>query len=302
MTATSQPDNLLNGLSAALTDVAERAAVSVVRLDGNRSPATGVVIAPDLVLTVDHLLDREDDLRLHASDGRVVTATFAGRDPSTDLALLRAPDLKGTAARRAAAQPRPGELALSVARSTSGEVILSFGLMAGMRGPLRSSRGPALDEVIRVEAFSSPGFTGGLLVNARGEALGVVNAALVRGVRLAIPAARAWQIGEAIAARGSISRGYLGIASQVVAIPAAQRGDRAHEQGLLVVGVAPESPANRAGVYLGDIIIEFDRAAVRDPAELLASLTPDRVGRTATLTVLRGGAVRELDVKIGSRD
>lgn len=299
---TLNPEDLLQGFSARLADAVERAGASLVQIVGNGRPATGVIVGADRVLTVDHLLHRQDDLRVRTPDGRTLAASFAGRDPSTDLALVRVADLGGTPMHPASGLPRAGDIALAVARASGGAVVASFGLVAGVAGPLRGGRGPALDQVIRVDAFSSPGFTGGALVDARGEAIGITNAALVRGMRLAIPADRAWKAAETIATHGSIKRGYLGIGSQPVAIPEPQRGGRADERGLLVLGVARESPADRAGVFVGDIIVEFDRRATTDPAELLARLGPDRVGTTPPLTVLRAGAVHELRVTVGSRD
>ncbi len=302
MTAAPTPEDLLPALSDGLADLVERAGASLVQIDAGRRPATGVIVGADRILTVDHLLDLDDHVRIRTADGRTLDAELAGRDPSSDLALLHVLGLNGTAIGVAADVPRPGSVALAIARGAAGGLVASFGLIGGLVGPVRSRLGPSLEQVIRVDAYSSPGFTGGVLADARGHALGITNAALVRGLRLAIPAAHAWKVVEAIAARGSIKRGYLGIGSQPVRIPEAQRGGRRAETGLLVVDVMRESPAARAGLLVGDIIVEFDGRATRDPAELLALLSPERVGATVGMMVLRAGAAQELKVTVGTRE
>lgn len=295
-------DTLLSVFSTRLGELVERAGASLVQIETNRRPATGVAIAAEIVVTVDHLLDEDADLRVRTPDGRLLSAAFAGRDPTSDLAVLRVGGLEARPIRVADGPARPGELAIAVARDPSGALVASFGLFGGVLERLHTRFGAALEQVVRIEAFSSPGFTGGVVVDARGDAIGITNAALVRGARLAVPAAHAWKVAEMIAARGSIRRGYLGIGSHPVRIPESQRGGRTDERGLLVASVMRDSPADRAGLLVGDIIVAFDERATSEPADLQRLLGPDRVGTTASLTVLRAGAVEQVPVTVGSRE
>lgn len=295
-------DTLLSVFSTRLGELVERAGASLVQIETNRRPATGVAIAAEIVVTVDHLLDEDADLRVRTPDGRLLSAAFAGRDPTSDLAVLRVGGLEARPIRAADGPARPGELAVAVARDPSGALVASFGLFGGVLERLQTRFGAALEQVVRIEAFSSPGFTGGVVVDARGDAIGITNAALVRGARLAVPAVHAWKVAEMIAARGSIRRGYLGIGSQPVRIPESQRGGRTEERGLLVASVMRDSPADRAGILVGDIIVAFDERPTSEPADLQRLLGPDRVGTTASLRVLRAGAVAQVQVAVGSRE
>src|SRR5712692_8811059 len=294
--------NLLSTFSNQMADAVERVAPALVLVSGRQGrAASGVVYAQDLVLTADHVLEREEDLSIQTHDNRTLPAQFAGRDLATDLAVLRVANLGLQAAAAASEPARVGQLVLAVGRAENEGPMASVGIVSAVGGPLRLARGATLERYIRTDAIPYPGFSGGPLINTQGAVIGVITTGLVNGAAFAIPADIAWSIAEILANQGYIKRGYLGISSQLVEIPAAQRGGRTQEHGLLIVKVDENSPAQKGGVLLGDIIVSLDGKVLSDTEDLQASLTGDRVGKTVPVEVIRGGALQTLQVTIGQR-
>jgi S1-C subfamily serine protease len=158
-----------------------------------------------------------------------------------------------------------------------------------------------LEEYIQTDATPYPGFSGGGLINARGAVLGLLTTGLAGGVALAVPTTLAWRLADTLTRHGFVARGWLGIGSQPVGIPAGQRAGRGHETGLLVVEIAPGSPALAGGLLVGDILVALDGQAVDDGEALQALLGGERVGRPVAVQVLRGGALVTLEVTVGQR-
>ncbi len=296
------PD-LLAAVSDGMADAVEKVGAAVVRVHGRRRrPASGVVYAPNAVLTASHALEREEDLTVGTADGGTLPARFVGRDPSTDLAVLRVEDLDVDAATPAEGPARIGQLALAVGSPGRGEgPRASLGVVSSVGGPMRTWRGLRLERYIQTDATPYPGFSGGPLIDARGDVLGIVTTGLTRGAALAIPAELAWSVAKNLEERGSVKRGYLGILSQPVRLPEAQRLGLTQRGGLLAVGVEENSPAGRGGVIIGDILTALDSQPVEDTEDLLALLTGERVGREIPVDVIRGGELRTLHVTVGER-
>src|SRR6266540_7202334 len=293
--------DLLSTFSNQLADAVASAAPSVVQVQGQRRPASGLVYADDVVLTTVRALGREDGLRVRRDDGQVFDAELAGWDPTTSLAALRVPGLGAPPIAPATTPARVGHLALAVARSWSNVVTASAGLVAVIGGPLPTGRRRAIDEVIRTTAPMHDGFSGGAFLDTSGKLIGVATAASIRGLAVVIPSAIAWKTAETVLAHGRLKRGYLGIAGQPVQLPEKQRGGDGREQGLLVVGVTDGSPAAAGGALVGDVLIDFDGHRVESPEDLLDLLVGDRVGRQVTLRVLRGGVASDLTLTVGER-
>jgi S1-C subfamily serine protease len=292
--------HLLGDFSNQLAALVDRASASVVQVRGRHArPSTGTVFAPERVVMVAHALDHRNGLTVRAGDGVPLPAELAGIDPATDLAVLRVPGLAAPAAPPAPAV-RVGSLAVSLGRTWSGAVAASAGIVSVVGGPLRTGRGPAIEEVVRADVRVHPLGAGGPLVDAAGAALGVATGATLRGLPLFIPGAIAWRVAGALDAQGRIKRGYLGISAQPVHIPDAQRSGTAQDTGLLVVGVAGDSPAART-LLVGDVVVGFDGEAVRHHDDLVARLTGDRVGKTVPIQVIRGGEVRTLSIEVAEQ-
>ena len=299
-----ESSDLLAALSDGIADAVENVGAAVVRVNGRRRrPASGVVYAPDTVLTASHVLEREEDLTVGTGDGRVLPARFVGRDPSSDLAVLKVEGLGVEAAMPAEGAPRIGQLALAVGSPGRGEgQRASLGVVSSVGGPMRTWRGPRLERYIQTDATPYPGFSGGPLIDARGRVLGIMTSGLARGAALAIPVEIAWRVARTLEERGSVRRGYLGILSQPVQLPDGQRLGLTQRSGLLVVGVEDGSPAGRGGVIIGDILVTLDGQPVEDTEDLLGLLTDERVGREAQVQVVRGGVLQTLQVTVGERD
>jgi S1-C subfamily serine protease len=290
----------LSSFNDALATAVDRAAVSVVQIQGHRRPAAGVVFAPDLILAPSMALD-DDVASVRAANGTTHEAAVLGRSFSTGLAVARVSGA-GLTPFDVAPNPRVGHLAIAVGRTWSGAVMATLTNVAVIGGPLRTSRATQLDRVIRIAQPPHGALTGGALVDGSGRALGVVTGRAIRGTTVVIPSALAWTIGQQITAHGGAKQGYLGITSSPVRLPAAQRGDRQQADGLLVNGVVDGSPATAAGMLVGDVILLFDGKPVEDTEALLTLLRGDRIPREATITILRGGKVQELAVTLRERE
>ena len=298
-----QSSDLLAALSDGMADAVEKIGSSVVRVNGRRRrPASGVVYAADTVLTASHVLEREEDLTVGVGDGRTLPARFVGRDPSSDLAVLKVEGLDVEVATPAEGSARIGQLALAVGSPGRGEgPRASLGVVSSVGGPMRTWRGTRLERYIQTDATPYPGFSGGPLIDARGGVLGIMTTGLARGAALAIPAEIAWRVARTLEERGSVRRGYLGILSQPVRLPDGQRLGLTQRGGLLVVGVEDGSPAGRGGIIIGDILARLDGQPVEDTEDLLVLLTDEKIGREAQIQVVRGGELQTLQVTVGER-
>lgn len=291
----------LVSLSNDLADAVAAAAPSVVQVQGRRAPASGVVFAPDAVLTTMRALGREDNLAVRAEDGRTIAAELLGWDPATHLAVLRTPELGLQPATQATAPARVGNLALAIARSWSNALTASAGIVAVIGGPLPTGRGRAIDRVLRTTAPMHRGFAGGAFVDASGSVLGIATAAEIRGLGVVIPADIAWRAATDVLTHARPKRGYLGIAGQPVQLAGAQRDAAGAESALLLAGIVAGSPADQAGLLVGDAIVTFDGQQITSAESLLDAISGDRVGRDVTLRVLRGGKMADVVVTVGER-
>jgi S1-C subfamily serine protease len=293
--------SLLSNYSDAIADAVASIAPSVVQVRGRRRPVSGLVYETDAIITNARALGREDHLQVQTHDGRTVDTELAGWDPATGLAVLRATGLPVSAARQSAAAPRVGQVAIAVARSWSNALTASAGIIAVIGGPLRTGRHRSIEQVIRTTAPMHDGFAGGPLLDAAGEVIGISTAAAIRGFEVAIPASIAWTTAADVLKGGRPTRGFLGIAGQTVQLAEKQRAGATQEQALLIVGVTAGSPADAAGVLVGDILLRFDGRAIHSAEDLLDLLVGDRVGRAVPASFLRGGSAIEISLTVGSR-
>ncbi|HET9598285.1 MAG TPA: S1C family serine protease [Anaeromyxobacteraceae bacterium] len=292
-------------LSNELAALVKRAAASVVRVEGRRrGPASGTVWSADgTVVTTSHGLDWDDGVDVGLPSGEVARAEVVGRDPGTDLAVLRLPP--GAAAGLAAAEwsdgaIEPGQLALAVTRPGRGPRA-ALGVVARVGDGWRTSAGGKVDRWVELDFGGHPGFSGGLVLDLAGRAIGLGHGGLVRGEPLAVPAATLRRVVKAVLAHGGVRRGYLGVASLPVRLPAAVAQQCGQASGLLLTAVEDDSPAARAGLMVGDVLLALDGAAVGHLGDLLPLLEEERIGDAARARVVRGGGVIEVAVTIGVR-
>jgi len=291
---------MLTDFSNQLADVAAAAAPSVVQVQGRRRAASGVVYAAGTVVTTVKALGREDGLRVRGNEGDAVDAELVAWDPATSLAVLKAPALVAPAIQVARQPARVGHLALAIARSWSNGLTASAGIVSIIGGPLRTGRRRAIDQIIRTTAPMHDGFAGGAFVDASGALIGITTASTIRGLGVVIPSAIAWKTAQGLLEHGRTKTGFIGIAGQQVQLPEGQRAD-GREEAVLVIAVSGDAPAAKAGILVGDVILTFDGQNVTSPEDLLDLLTGDRVGKPATLRILRGGAAKDVPVTVGER-
>ena len=298
-----QNTDTLAALSDGMADAVENVATAVVRVNGRRRRSgSGVVIAQNTVLTASHVLEREEDLSVETADGRTLSARFAGRDHSSDLAVLNVEDLDIEPAKPAEGEARVGQISLAVGSHSRGEgPRATLGVVSAVGGPVRTRRGPRLERFIQTDATPYPGFSGGPLIDARGNVLGILVSGWGRGAAFAIPADIAWRTAGTLSERGSVKRGYLGILSQPVRLPDGQSLGLTQRGGLLVVGVEEGSPAGRGGLIVGDILATLDGQPVEDTDDLLVLLSGDRVGSPVPVKLVRGGELTEVEITVGER-
>ena len=296
--------NILVELSDAIADAAERAGKSTVLVDARRKfPASGIAFSKDLILTADHVVEREEDIKVILADGAEVTARLAGRDPGTDLAVLKLDRPEATPAEVSKTPARVGQFVLAIGRPSTNGIESSFGTVNSIGGPVRTGRGSMLERYIKTDVVSYPGFSGGPLVNGDGTIFGINTSGFGNGGAITIPADIAWKIAETLAKYGKIKRGYLGIRSQTVEISADARKSLKREQGtgLLLVGLEADSPAGKGGLIVGDILVGVAGETVSHQDDLFVRLSGDVVGRSVAINVLRGGKLESVNVEIGER-
>lgn len=295
--------NPLTDFSNGLTTAVESAGASTVTVDARkRYPASGIAYTEDLVLTADHVVTREDDINVILPDGRSLPATIAGRDPGSDLAVLRLAE-KVLSPARTSDDAKVGQLVLALGRPDNEGMQASWGIVTSISGPARTFRGGMLDEYIRSETTPYPGFSGGPLINPEGEVLGLNTSGLTRGSSLTIPVKVAWRVAEALATHGSVKRGYLGVRTQPVEIPEAgqQTLGRQQSHGLLVLWLEEGGPAEKGGMLVGDILVAISGQPLGEPDDLFSALNSETVGKDIAVEVLRGGRPETVHVTVGER-
>lgn len=286
--------NGLKDLSKAMADAVETAGAYTVLVTGRvRFPASGIAYDAGHILTADHVVEMDEDIRILLPDGTEARARVIGRDPGSDLALLALVEGAVTPAQTGAAA-RVGQFALAIGRPTPEGLQASLGVVSAISGPARTGRGGLLEQFIRTDAIPYPGFSGGPLVDVEGRVIGINTSGLGGGASVAIPVALAWQVAAALKEHGSVKRGYLGLRTQRVELPAKSKSGQSY--GLLVMGLEEDSPAAAAGLMVGDILTGFNGQPVSDHDELLALLTGAVVGQAAPLEILRGGQPQTLEV------
>jgi S1-C subfamily serine protease len=290
-------------LSERLAAVVEEAGRSVVRVEGRRgAPASGVAAGADgVIVTANHTLERDDEIGIGLPDGRFATAVLLGRDPTTDVAALRVEEASLSQARwEEDPVLKAGHLLLAVSRPGR-SARASLGVVNAFGEGWRTPAGGRIDRYIQSDIALQAGFSGSLLVDVSGRALGMNTSSLLRGGSLAVPAATVHRVVRQLVAHGGIRRGFFGVGVYPVRLPLDARERADSSVALLVHSVQPGGPAEKAGVLLGDAICSIDGHPTGGPSDLVAVLEEDRIGTEAAVRILRAGEIVDLRIVIGAR-
>jgi S1-C subfamily serine protease len=309
---TEADDALLDAYSASVTGAVARVSPAVAHLrvmDKRRSvrgdreaSGSGFLITPDgYLITNSHVAGGAASIEVTLSDGRTTTAELAGDDPDSDLAVLKvsASDLAWCRFGDSR-KVRVGQIAVAIGSPYGFQRTVTAGIVSGLGRSMRARTGRLLDNVLQTDAALNPGNSGGPLVDARGEVIGVNTAVVIaaQGICFAIASATAERVAVALIREGRVRRAWLGVGGETV--PLARRIARhfalAREAGVRIDQVEPGSPATAAGFARGDIIVAFDATPIGDVDDLQRVLGADAIGRSAAFRVLRGDALLTLAV------
>ncbi|MBL8134840.1 MAG: trypsin-like peptidase domain-containing protein [Anaerolineae bacterium] len=295
--------SILQDLSNDLAGAVQTASASIVRVEARRRlAATGIAWSADgLVITSNHGVERDENIRVGLPSGETVDATLIGRDPTTDIAVLRTTASLTVPTWVETSAIKVGHLVLALGRPEA-DVQATLGVVSAVSGEWRTMAGGRVDVYLQTDVVMYPGFSGGPLISAGGQMLGMNSSSLARGVSLTIPAATLKRVAAALAAHGRVRRGYLGVSAQPVRLPAGLASQIGQETGLLLAAVEPDSPAEKSGLLLGDTLYTMAGQPIRQMDDLMAVLSGDRVGQTVTAGVVRGGQTVEVQVAIGERN
>ncbi|HEY2943591.1 MAG TPA: trypsin-like peptidase domain-containing protein [Vicinamibacteria bacterium] len=290
-------------LSSAIAAAVDAAGQAVVRVEGRRrGPSSGIAWSSDgVIVAAHHNVEWDEDVTVGRHDGTTARATVVGRDPTTDLAVLRAP-LTGLATPDWASDGlKVGHLVLALTRPGR-TVRASLGVVHALGDEWRTAAGGRVDRYLQTDVGVQPGFSGSLLADVSGRALGMNNAGLMRGASLALPVATLRRVVETLVTHGHVRRGFIGIGTIPVSLPGGLQKTAGQPAGLLITSVQDDSAAGRAGLLLGDAIVAVDGRAVSGPADLLPFLEADRIGQAVTVRIVRAGEVRDVALTIGARE
>ena len=282
----------LETFSNELAAATESAGQCVVAVNGRpKTPSSGIHWRAGIIVTTNHTLQQEDDITVTTPNGDTLPATVAGRDPGTDIAVLKVPGLQiPVSVPVDAASVKIGHIVLAIGRG----ITASFGAISSKSGPWRTWRGGSIDAFIRPDVSIYTGFSGGALIDAEGKVIGMNTSGLSRGGGLTLPASTVTRVCDELSKRGRIARGYLGIGMQPVRLSSSSTG-------LIVLSVEQDGPAHKAGLLVGDILIALGTTPLQDTGDLQSALSADLIDKPVVLNILRGGQKTEVTVTVGER-
>lgn len=303
--AMSAVSNDLSSLSQALVELVGKASAGVVAVKaGPYRTTSGLSLPANLIAAANHAVKRDSGIPLQTASGAQSTGNVIGREPSLDLAILRADDLPlEPLAIREPASIRPGDLVAVVGMTTDVGPSASLGIMGAVGGSRRTWRGGTLDQFLRLDVNLYPSQSGAAVVGADGTLIGMATPALLRHSAVSIPVTTLSRVADELLKQGRIRRGYLGVGMQAVPIPRPlqEKLGVPYEFGLILLSVEPDSPAEKAGWQLGDILVALNDTPILDLDELQAVLRGDSVGRNVKAVLIRGGEKVNGEITIEER-
>ena len=308
-TNNSKNGNNLADFSAQITKAVETAAASIAAIDARPRVATSGIIWREggVIVSTNHTIRRDENITISFADGRTATASVIGRDPGTDLAVLKIEDAEIAKTLHPAqtletSHVKAGNIVLAVGR-TGAEIAASFGIVNKVSGAWRTWRGDEIERLLGLDLSIFLGFSGGALIDTDGSVLGVNTSAFGRGMALTIPSETVNRVVDVLLSKGKISKPYLGIGTQTVPITENLRGKLNLEQkgGLMMLTVEADGAAEKAGVLIGDVLLSIDGKLTHEPADVQAAMWGKEAGETVTAKILRGGEITEIEIVLGSR-
>jgi serine protease Do len=292
-------------LSDALAEATDRAATNTVAVHTEaRGSSSGVIWRAGVIVTSEHALRRDDEIHVTLADGRVVPAILAGRDPSTDLAVLKCAEAATPVTEFGdAGAIKPGSLTLVVGRTRASGPVAALGVVSLATTERKTWTGASLAPYIRLDIALSPTAAGAAAVDAHGRIFGIATPRFARFGAIAVPASTVNTVVDTLLQKGRIPRGYLGVGLQPVRLPEALRQSlhREQETAAIILEVESESPAHKAGLVIGDIIVALSGQPVARLEDVHSQLQGAAIGKSLTLGFVRGGTFQETHVVVGER-
>lgn len=292
-------------LSNALAQATDHAAASVVAVHTEaRGSSSGVLWRDGVIVTAEHSLRHDEEIQATLPDGSVVAATLAGRDPSTDLAVLRCSEAGNRIIERGDSSTiKPGSITLVVGRTRASGPVAALGVVSLVVAERRTWTGSSLAPYIRLDVGLQPTAVGGAVIDVHGNILGIASPRFARFGAIAIPAATVDRVAETLLKKGRIPRGYLGVALQPVRLPDHLRQSLQHNEktAVIILEVEADGPAHKAGIVIGDILISLAGQPISRPENVQHHLQAENIGKSLSARVIRGGAVRDVSISVGDR-
>ena len=299
MASSDTSQNSLLALSSDLASRVEKVSQSVVAVHARRFSSSGIHWQDGIIVTSDETIKREEEIPVTLPSGKTVLATLVGRDPSTDVAVLKLASQLPIAEIGSSEALRVGNLVLALGRSREG-LTANLGMVSVLGDSWRSMRGGTIDQLIRLDVMLPPESVGGPLVEATGGVVGFNTFGPRRSV-LTIPATTVNRVVEQLLSQGRITKGYLGLGMQPVALPSRFKTQFSFEQGAIAINIEPEGAADQGGILLGDVLVAVNDVPISAVADVQAFLGSDSIGETLKVRLIRGGELINKELVVGER-
>jgi S1-C subfamily serine protease len=291
-------------ISNALAEATEKTGAFTVAVHTEaRGSSSGVIWRSGVIVTAEHALRRDEDIQLTLADGRVVPAKLVGRDPSTDLAVLKFEGESAAAPLGNSEELKPGNVTLVVGRTRASGPVAALGFVSLVVKERCIWGGTQLAPYVRLDVALQRTGVGGAVVGGNGRIVGIATPKLSPGGALALPVATVNRVVDALLQKGRIPRGYLGVGLQPIRLPEnlMQALNRQANRAVMVLEVEPSAPAHKAGVVIGDILVSLNGKPVLRLEDVQSHLTGENIGKDMRAGFLRGGAPREVTIVVGER-